>query len=69
MGIDHTIGNPIFAIETNLESLRRRIKDANCDSTFVRNNRLKEALEIVDEIEASVNKAKNALKDATQNAH
>jgi len=24
--IEHTIGNPLFAIETNLEPLRKRIK-------------------------------------------
>jgi len=49
--IEHTIGNPLFAIETNLEPLRKRIKAG----------RMEEALEIVDDIQQSVEKAKLAL--------
>lgn len=49
--LKHTIGNPLFAIETNLNPLRKRIKDG----------RVEEALQIVAEIEVSLNKAKEAL--------
>lgn len=44
----HKIGNPLFAIETNLDPLLLRI----------RNSRLDEAIEVVSEIGASVEKAK-----------
>lgn len=52
LGLDHFLGNPLFAIETNLNPLRKRIKDG----------RYNEALEIIDSIQRSVNKAKEALK-------
>lgn len=49
--VPHRIGNPLFAIETNLDPLRRRISNGESAS----------ALRIVDEISASVEKAKAAL--------
>lgn len=49
--LDHFIGNPLFAIETNLEPLRKRIRES----------RIEEALQIVNDIEISVEKAKMAL--------
>jgi hypothetical protein len=51
--LDHFIGNPLFAIETNLNPLRKRIREG----------RVEEALEIVDNIETSINQAKTALLD------
>jgi signal transduction histidine kinase/nucleoside 2-deoxyribosyltransferase len=44
----HKIGNPIFAIETNLDPLERRIKE----------HRTEEAIEVADSIRRSVDKAK-----------
>ena len=49
--IEHTVGNPLFAIETNLEPLKKRIQEGH----------IEEALQIVGEIEASVQKAKLGL--------
>jgi pentatricopeptide repeat protein len=49
--LDHFIGNPLFAIETNLDPLRKRIKEG----------RIEEALEILDEMQRSVDLAKEAL--------
>lgn len=51
--IEHTVGNPLFAIETSLAPLRKRITEL----------RTEEALSIVDLIEESVNKAKIGLKN------
>ena len=48
---EHIIGNPVFAIETNLISLRKRITSG----------RTEEALEIVDEIQVSIERIKSAL--------
>ena len=50
--LEDGIGNPLFAIETNLEPLRRRVDG--------------EALEIVDSIERSLEKAKQSLKDLSE---
>jgi signal transduction histidine kinase len=47
----HKIGNPIFAIETNLDPLRKRVSE----------NRLREGLEVIDRIEVSVEKAKGIV--------
>ncbi len=47
----HKMGNPIFAIETNLESLLRRINSQKTD----------EAIQIVDNIKISVEKAKGIV--------
>jgi hypothetical protein len=49
--IEHTVGNSLFAIETNLNPLRKRIQDG----------RISEALEIVNDLQASVEKAKVGL--------
>jgi signal transduction histidine kinase len=48
----HRVGNPIFAIETNLDPLERRIRE----------DRHSEALEVVDEIRSSVEKAKDNVE-------
>jgi len=48
----HRVGNPIFAIETNLDPLERRIRE----------QRANEALEVVAEIRASVEKAKDNVE-------
>ena len=50
--IEHEIGNPVFAIETNLSPLRKRIAE----------NRVDEALQIVDEIEVSLERIKTVVK-------
>lgn len=47
----HMIGNPLFAIETNLAPLRKRIVE----------KREAEALQILDEIQLSINKIKEFL--------
>lgn len=47
----HKLGNPIFAIETNLDPLRKRIMESRVD----------EAKEVVDEIGLSVDKAKDII--------
>lgn len=57
--LQHEVGNPVFAIETNLDPLRKRIKDSQEISG--RSNKLSEALEIVDEIQASLEKIKAAI--------
>jgi hypothetical protein len=44
----HKIGNPIFAIETDLDPLKRRVAE----------NRIEEASEVIQNIQASVEKAK-----------
>ena len=49
--IEHTVGNALFALETNLQPLRKRIME----------NRTQEALEILQEMEASITKAKQGL--------
>lgn len=49
--IEHTVGNSLFALETNLEPLRKRIRE----------NRIAEALEIVDALQISIEKAKRGL--------
>jgi hypothetical protein len=56
--VRHRVGNPLFAIETNLGPLARRIKDG----------RTGEALEIVGDVETSVNKAKLALSNLDNSA-
>jgi signal transduction histidine kinase len=48
----HRVGNPIFAIETNLDPLERRIREG----------RQSEALEVVGEIRSSVDKAKDNVE-------
>lgn len=55
--LDHFLGNPLFAIETNLGPLRKRIKEG----------RIEEALEVVDAIETSINTAKERLDDIKKN--
>lgn len=52
--IKHMIGNPVFAIETNLNPLRKRILNGKTD----------EAIEIVNEIEVALNKIKEFLMKA-----
>lgn len=52
--IEHTIGNPVFAIETNLEPLRRRIQDG----------RQEEALRILDSLQISVERIKEDDTDS-----
>jgi hypothetical protein len=47
------IGNPIFAIQTNLDPLRKRIRE----------NRIEESLQIIDEIEQSISKINEVLSD------
>ena len=47
----HKIGNPVFAIETNLDPLKRRIASQKID----------DALSIVDEIHVSIEKAKGIV--------
>jgi len=47
----HKIGNPVFAIETNLDPLHRRIKEG----------RIHEALRVADSIRVSVEKAKGIV--------
>ncbi len=47
----HKIGNPIFAIETNLDPLRRRIRES----------RTSEALDVIEEISISIEKAKDIV--------
>ena len=49
--IEHVIGNPIFALETSIEPLIKRIKEGRKD----------EALEIVTSMSNSINKMKNEL--------
>jgi hypothetical protein len=51
--VKERIGNPLFAIETNLEPLAKRIREGRTD----------EALEILDEIRLSVTKVKEALHE------
>lgn len=48
----HKIGNPIFAIETNLNPLKRRVEE----------NRKEEALDIISSIRTSVEKAKGIVE-------
>jgi signal transduction histidine kinase len=48
----HKMGNPIFAIETNLDPLRRRINDG----------RVHEATKVVDSIRSSIEKAKGIVE-------
>ncbi len=48
----HKIGNPIFAIETDLNPLRRRIVEA----------RIEEAIEVTDNMQSSVEKAKGIVE-------
>jgi len=55
--LDHFLGNPIFAIETNLDPLRKRIREG----------RIEEALAVVDSIQASVEQAKTAIHEITSN--
>jgi signal transduction histidine kinase len=47
----HKIGNPIFAIETNLDPLQKRIAE----------NRSQESVEVISSIRASVEKAKDIV--------
>jgi signal transduction histidine kinase len=47
----HKIGNPIFAIETNLDPLQKRVAE----------NRIGEAVEVIGSIRASVEKAKGIV--------
>lgn len=47
----HKIGNPVFAIETNLDPLKRRISDG----------RTKDALDIIERIRLSVERAKGIV--------
>lgn len=47
----HMIGNPIFAIETNIAPLRKRIIEG----------RTQEALEVLESIETSLNQIKEFL--------
>lgn len=47
----HKIGNPIFAIETNLEPLQKRVSES----------RIEEALEVITRIRTSVEKAKGIV--------
>jgi signal transduction histidine kinase len=47
----HKMGNPIFAIETNLDPLKRRIEDG----------RVAEAIKVVESIRSSVEKAKGIV--------
>lgn len=49
----HKLGNPVFAIEANLSSLQRRIREG----------RSSEALEVVEDLRASVAKAKVILDE------
>jgi hypothetical protein len=49
--IEHTVGNALFAMETNLISLKKRIQDG----------RTEEALKITDNIQQSIEKAKEGL--------
>jgi hypothetical protein len=44
--IHHVIGNSVFAIETNLEALKRRVLQ----------NKTEETLKIIDDITVSINK-------------
>lgn len=48
----HKMGNPIFAIETNLENLRKRVAD----------QRIKESLEVINKIAESVIKANDIVE-------
>ena len=50
--LENAIGNPVFAIETLLDPIRKRIKD----------NRLDEALLLINHIQLSLEKIKNVLK-------
>jgi hypothetical protein len=51
--VRHELGNPAFAIETNLEPLKRRIMEG----------RTEEAIAIVDSIQASVERIKQSLDE------
>jgi signal transduction histidine kinase len=51
----HKIGNPVFAIETNLESLKVRLEKAHVQLT--------EALDVVTEVGASLERAKVILRE------
>jgi hypothetical protein len=53
------VGNPVFAIETNLEPLRKRIVNGNVE----------EALQILKEIEQSVNRIKDFLGTFNDNSN
>jgi uncharacterized protein YcgL (UPF0745 family) len=55
----HMVGNPVFAIETNLEPLRKRIVNGNVE----------EALQILKEIEQSVNRIKDFLGTFNDNSN
>lgn len=60
----HMIGNPVFAIETNLEPLRKRILEAkNATNQIFSLKPCIEALEIIDEIEVSLNKIKSFISE------
>jgi hypothetical protein len=50
--VEDKIGNPLFAIETNLDPLERRVREGRVD----------EALGIISEIRSSLEKAKQALR-------
>lgn len=52
--IEDKIGNPLFAIETNLDPLERRVKEG----------RTEDALQIISEIRVSLEKAKRLLREA-----
>lgn len=53
--LQHEIGNPVFAIETNLGSLRKRVEHIG------KPRWRDEAAEILDEIQASLEKIKAAI--------
>ena len=57
--LQHEVGNPVFSIETNLDPLRKRIAESQAISG--RSCKLVEALTIIDEIQASLEKIKAAI--------
>jgi len=61
--LQHEIRNPVFAIETNLESMLKRIRDEIAGMPSVKADGLKEALVIADEIQSSLERIKAAITD------
>jgi phosphoglycerate-specific signal transduction histidine kinase len=54
--MQHNIGNPVFAIETLLDPIRKRIRE----------NRTEEALELLNSIQNSLNRIKSFIHSSNQ---
>lgn len=61
--IKHLIGNPVFAIETNLECLRSRIGQMDSEDLRGPSQVASEAYEICDAIQQSLETIKDVLHE------